>query len=369
MGYKKIQISKMERFNWLKLSQSKNVGAHTFDNLLSQYGSATKALEYLRSFKPELIAPDKDIEALVKGCAKNDVAIVLACDDEYPQNLREVKYTPPLIFVKGDLEICKNTKIISQVGARNASIPAKQFAMALANDLAEQGYVIASGMARGIDTASHKGALIKGKTVAIIAGGIDHIYPKENKDLYWQIIENGCVISEHPVGFTPQVQHFAKRNRLIAGIAKGLVVMEAKENSGSLITANFALDYGREVFAMPGSPMDSRNYGCNKLIQQGAHLVQNSSDITEALAYKQQSINLDYLNEKKLSEYALQEEVYNGDVKNIILQNLSYSPTHIDELIANINTHVKLVLQALVDLELEDKIIRNGDEVTLAFAN
>jgi DNA processing protein len=281
-------LNPQERLDWLRLIRSENVGPVTFHQLLQRHGSAAAALAAL----PELARrggrrnftvwsrdqAERELTALHKLGAR----LIAWGEPDYPPLLAPLDDAPPLITVLGRPELLAR-KSIAMVGARNASASGQRFAREMAYDLARAGFVVTSGLARGIDAAAHGGAVAQG-TVAVVGGGVDVVYPEENRGLYDEIVEDGAVVAESPVGTVPQARHFPRRNRLISGMSMGVVVIEAALKSGSLITARFAAEQGREVFAVPGSPLDPRCRGTNDLIRNGATLVEGADDVLSALA-------------------------------------------------------------------------------------
>jgi DNA processing protein len=276
----------LQQRDWLRLYRSENIGPASFFRLIERFGSAAGALDALPDLarragkkKIRLCPPsqaDSELEALDRLGGK----LLLAGDPLFPPALRVLEIAP-LLTLRGDCRLLARPAI-ALVGARDASIPGRKIAQTLAADLGRAGFCVVSGLARGIDSAAHRGGLATG-TLAVLAGGVDVVYPPENDALYRQIVEQGCVLSEMPPGFSPQAPHFPRRNRLIAGLAQGVVVVEAKIRSGSLITARLALDQGRELFAVPGSPLEARAAGPNSLIKQGAWLVESAEDVLAAL--------------------------------------------------------------------------------------
>ena len=259
--------------SWLRLLRSRRVGPATFYRLLSEHGSAQNALTAL---------PKMARSAGIKGyeiCPAE--ALVCFGTSDYPAALAQMKDPPPALWAVGNVNLLKHP-LVALVGARNASSLGTRMARALAHDLGAMGYVVVSGLARGVDTAAHEASLASG-TVAVLAGGVDVIYPAENTRLAGAIQDKGVMLSEQPMGLPPQARHFPKRNRIIAGLAQAVVVVEAAAKSGSLITARDALDLGREVLAVPGHPFDARASGCNLLIRDGAQLVRNAEDVIAAL--------------------------------------------------------------------------------------
>jgi DNA processing protein len=281
-------LSDRERTDWLRLIRSENVGPRTFHRLIERYGSATDALRAL----PRLAG--RGGQTAVRLCSEAAAArelaqlaslggrLIASIEPDYPERLRAIEDAPPVLSVLGDaLLLARPTVAI--VGSRNASLNGLKLARDLARGLGEAGLVVVSGLARGIDGAAHHGALATG-TVAVLAGGVDVVYPKEHEPLYRRIAgTGGAVVAEMPFGMGPQARHFPRRNRLISGLALGVVVVEASLHSGSLITARLALEQGREVFAVPGSPLDPRARGGNDLIRQGATLVEGVEHIVTGL--------------------------------------------------------------------------------------
>lgn len=282
------QASEFEKLQWLRLFRTDNVGPITFYRLLEYYGSAEKALEALPELakrggrKKPLVAPALDqIEREYEMLLQRGGQVIIASEQSYPSPLRALDDAPPVLSILGDVSILQKS-CIGMVGARNASINGRRYAEKLAGELGKNDHVVVSGLARGIDTAAHKGALNSG-TIAVVAGGIDVVYPEENKELYAQIIEKGVVVAESLLGQKPYAQSFPKRNRIVSGLSQAVVVVEATQRSGSLITARMAGEQGRDVMAVPGHPMDPRASGPNHLIREGATLVRGVEDILEGL--------------------------------------------------------------------------------------
>jgi DNA processing protein len=281
-------LSDRQRLNWLRLIRSENVGPATFRALVNQFGGAEAALDALpalsrRGGRPSIrVFTEAEAEAELEAAGHAGARLVAMGEKGYPPALSHVDAPPPVLYAKGRLELADGP-IIAMVGARNGSAVGQKLTRQLATELGLEGFIIASGLARGIDTAAHLAALERG-TIAVLAGGIDIVYPPENADLQRAIGKQGLLLSERSPGFAPRGKDFPRRNRLISGISLGVVVVEAAERSGSLITARFAGEQGREVFAVPGSPLDPRSAGTNNLLKQGACLVTGARDIVEALA-------------------------------------------------------------------------------------
>ena len=276
-----------ERFAWLRLLRSRRVGATTFHRLLAEHGSAQAALAVL----PEVaraagvegyeICPEAVIHKELNAGRAAGARLMTCADRDYPDALRQIADAPPILWTRGRVELL-HQPMISLGGARNASSLGTRMARAMARDLGQKGIVVVSGLARGVDTAAHLAALPSG-TVAVFAAGVDVIYPAENTRLADDIARDGLTLSEQPPGLMPQARHFPARNRIISGLARAVIVVEAAAKSGSIITARNALDQGREVLAVPGHPFDARAAGCNMLLRDGATLVRSAEDVIEAL--------------------------------------------------------------------------------------
>lgn len=285
---------------------------------------------------------------------------------DYPAPLLNIPDPPPALWALGDVALLKRPSI-ALVGARNASALGKRMATKLAAELGEMGYVVTSGLARGIDASAHEAALGTG-TIAVQAGGLDVIYPKENADLTLRIAENGLRLSEMPMGLAPQARHFPRRNRIISGLSQAIVVVEGAARSGSLITARNALDQGREVMAVPGSPLDARSAGCNILIRDGALLVRSADDIHEALSRPTQA-EQPAEPELPLAEPAAIEHQPKSTLPDHILSLLSPAPISEDEIIRNAGGSATEIMAILAELDLTGHIERQpGGLVALASA-
>lgn len=373
-----LQKHNSERFNLLRLARTSSVGPITFGKLLKNFGSATKVIEYsndhpeLKSlFKNNPLATPSKIEQEIALTERHGGKIVFVTEANYPKLLRFIPDPPPVITILGRFDLL-NQPAIAIVGARHASTAGKKIAELFSSELGKEGFVIVSGMARGIDKSAHQAALEHG-TIAVIAGGVDHIYPQENADLYHQIKEHGVIMSEQPWGIVPQAGFFPRRNRIISGLSLGVLVVEAGEKSGSLITAKCALDQGREVFAVPGSPLDSRSYGANNLIRQGAVLTQGIQDIIECLPeiIKNPKTTTD-VNKPQFTKHPHQKIDYSklADQRNIsqfILEKLSPIPILVDELANECQLSLADLRVMLIELEVAGKVQRHlGDKISLA---
>jgi DNA processing protein len=354
----------------LRLIRSDNVGPITFFHLVKFCGSAARALEMIPNMaarggsrKPIKVASKTDAEKELAALKKYGAHVLLYGAPDYPPLLLQLPDAPPVLFAFGHAHLLQKPSI-GIVGARNASSNGLGFARKMARDLGEAGYVVTSGLARGIDTAAHQASLASG-TIAVIAGGIDMIYPPENEKLYYDIAESGVIVSEMPLGAMPLARSFPARNRIIAGIAKGMVVVEASMKSGSLISANYAADYHRDVFAVPGSPLDPRCQGTNKLIKEGAILTESAADVIAHYRSHKGALNeqdsLPFMTSAStLSEQELEETHHS------LREKLSFSPSSVDALIEACDKPAALVLAALLELELAGKIDRHaGGAVSL----
>lgn len=370
-----VIFSEEEKLNWLQLIRTENVGPITFYNLLERFGSAKDALKALPALaknggrKNPLVAPDiSSVKREYENLQKLGGDIVCAGETAYPLALTATDDAPPVLSYLGDISLLR-TPCIAMVGARNASLNGQKFAQKLAKELGQSGQTIVSGLARGIDTAAHHGALETG-TIAVVAGGIDVVYPRENKELYDLITHRGLVLAESPLGMEPIARHFPKRNRIVSGLSTGVVVVEATYRSGSLITARMAGEQGRDVYAVPGYPMDPRAQGPNKLIQDGAILVQNAHDILNGinsfgggkamLDNARQSIPTVEIANDIPAEKSLE------DVRELILQNLSQMPVGVDELARGCHIAIPALQMALLEMELAGRLQRlPGNRVVL----
>jgi len=284
-----VCLTDAQRFDWLRLIRSENIGPRTFRALINQFGGAGAALDGL----PELmrrkgggrkirVATKEECEREIDAIERGGARLVALGEPDYPATLREIDSPPPLLVLRGDTSVFSRP-MVAIVGSRNASAAGLTFAERLARELAEAGHVVVSGLARGVDARSHRASLAAG-TIAVLAGGLDKVYPAEHAPLLEQIVDSGVVLSEMPMGWEPRGRDFPRRNRIVSGLALATVVVEAARRSGSLITARFASEQGREVFAVPGSPLDPRAEGANDLLRQGATICTRAADVIEAIA-------------------------------------------------------------------------------------
>ena len=331
---------------------------------MTRFGSAKAALEAVPDLArrgggpaPKLFAQDQ-AEREVRTDEKLGAKYLAIGQGLYPRLLSEIEDAPPLLIGKGDFALL-DRRTVAIVGARNASAAACRFARGLAHDVGVEGLVVASGLARGIDSAAHDGALESG-TIAVIAGGIDVFYPPENEARQRDIGERGLILAEMPPGTEPRARHFPYRNRIIAGISAGTVVVEAAPRSGSLITARLAAEAGREVMAVPGSPLDPRAQGCNQLIRDGATLIQTAADVAEAMQVPIVAV------QSPTSGFEYAAEVNGSDSVDSIEALLGPSPVPIDEVIRLSGASTGAVQMALLELDLAGRLDRHaGAKVSL----
>lgn len=361
-----------ERLDWLRLSRTENVGPVTFARLMDLYGTPTEALKNLPDLAkrggrktPLRPPPEGEIQKEYAALKQMGGQILTWADEAYPALLRNADDSPPVIACLGNTGLLLKS-CIAIVGARNASLNGKKFAGKLAADLGAKGQVVVSGLARGIDTAAHEGSLKTG-TIAVVAGGIDVVYPPENATLYERIKEQGLIIAESPLGAQPLAQHFPRRNRIVSGLSRGVVVVEATLRSGSLITARLAGEQGRELWAVPGHPLDPRAEGPNHLIREGAGLVRSADDILENLLHFDGGGLRDFCTVQSPIAMPLEkpEDLPEG-AEDILLSQLSFAPCSVDELIRTTAFSTAHVQTLLLELELAGRIKRlPGGRVSL----
>jgi len=354
-------LTPSQKIAWLRLIRSENVGPVTFRQLVSRTGSVEQALADLPNLASRVGVGGKvttiaQAEDEIAALERIDGRLV-ACDEPgYPPLLAHISAAPPLLSIVGG-ESLEFLRTVAIVGARNASAAGQRMTELLAGDLSAHGYVVVSGLARGIDAAAHKASL-SGGTVAVLAGGLDHIYPEENTPLARRIIESGgAVVSEMPMGWQPRAQDFPRRNRIVSGMSLGVVVVEAAKKSGSLITARLALEQNRDVFAVPGSPLDPRAEGGNHLIQEGARLVTSAEDIIEGLgsADPTRASLLEPDWEPAFDVAGIDAEPSSGDRARLI-EALSPTPIAVDHLIATTKLSVSSMQMLLLELDLAGRI-------------
>lgn len=351
----------------LRLIRSATIGPATYRQLLARFGSAEAALDAIPDLaargggRPPRLATEAEAQREADTVARLGARYLFLGEEDYPALLAEAEGAPPVLIVKGDVGLLAR-QAVAMVGARNASAAACRFARGLAQALGEAGLLVVSGLARGIDSAAHDGALDTG-TAGVIAGGIDVVYPPENEERQRAVAERGLLIAEMPPGTEPRARHFPWRNRIIAGLATGTVVIEAAPKSGSLITARLAADYGREVMAVPGSPLDPRAQGCNLLIREGATLIQTADDVLEAIlpgAIPKPSRPAPARDAQPAPEAGDSE-------RDALAALLGPTPVPVDELIRQSGLAPALVPTILLELELAGRLERHaGGKVSLA---
>lgn len=369
-------VSDEKTLDWLQLINTDGVGPITFYKLTEKFGSAAEALRNLGD-KYQKFPRQKAVEEF-ENARKKGIYLICRDDEYYPSNLKNIDDCPPLLYVLGNPEILKFPLSVSIVGARNASVAGRKTASKIAYDLTNSDIVVVSGMARGIDAAAHKGAMYAknqlGPTIAVLGTGVDTVYPAENRELYEQIARQGVLISELPLGTKAQVSNFPRRNRIVSAISCATLVVEATMHSGSLITAKTALEQGREIFAVPGSPLDDRSSGPNHLIKEGAYLTESAEDIINVLSgSKHQSVKT-YKNEL-LFDIVLDNKENNDDIpKNTkpmnqdrLLDFITPEGVYVDELIRLSGLDGAEVSLNLLEMEMSGKIVRQvGNKVALA---
>lgn len=367
---KGIALTDRQRIAWLRLIRSDNVGPATFRDLINHFGSAEAALDAL----PELsrrggstrairVATVAEAEREINTAHRFGARFIGIGEPDYPPALRQIDAAPPLIAAKGDLTVA-TLPAVGIVGSRNASISGAKFAAMMAREIGLSGYGIVSGLARGIDAAAHRASLDTG-TIAAMAGGLDQPYPPENIDLFDQICNGrGLAISEMPFGWEPRARDFPRRNRLIAGVALGVVVIEAAARSGSLITARLAGEFGRLVFAVPGSPLDPRCEGTNGLLKDGATVTTKAQDVLQALAPISE---LDLFSQREADEPDDDNSggrplapPPNDDERLIIIQALGPTPVEIDDIIRHTGLPASSVYLVLLELDIAGRLERHA---------
>ncbi len=361
-----MPVAEGDAFDKLRLIRSDNIGPVTYFQLIARFGSAASALRAIPDLaargggRAPRIADVRMIEEEMRTVAKLGARHLFIGEGLYPGLLAEIETAPPALIVRGDLRLL-DRPAVAIVGARNASAAACRFARGLAHDLAGEGCIVVSGLARGIDTAAHVGA-VDTATAGVIASGIDIAFPPENAELQERIAREGVLIAEQVPGREPLARHFPSRNRIIAGMAIGTVVIEAAPKSGSLITARLANEAGREVMAVPGSPLDPRAQGCNALIRDGATLVQNAGDVLEAIRPMS-----GWVEQPRDPWRGAPVDADAGDAeRRAVVDLLGHTPVAVDELVRQSGLHPAVVATVLLELELGGRLERHaGGRVSL----
>jgi DNA processing protein len=358
-------------FAWLRLARSRNVGPRTFAKLITRFGTAEAALRALPDIAagaglgPYEAAPPEAVEAELAAGARVGARLIRLGEADYPAALTEIADPPPVLWARGDLAQAQG-RCVAVVGARNASASGMRLAAMLARDLGAAGFTVVSGLARGIDRAAHEAALATG-TVAVVAGGVDVVYPPENAALMASIAERGLVLSEAPIGEQPTARSFPRRNRIVSGLSEGVVLVEAAARSGSLITARMALEQGREAMAVPGSPLDARAEGCNALIREGAALIRSAADVIEALGAPRSLPLAPRRAVASVGAPAPAPSPPPGAEAGHVLGLLGPTPIGFDALAAAAGLSAAALSAALLDLELDGRIERRpGDLIARA---
>lgn len=373
MGMPFSHLGAAEQIARVRLIRSENVGPVSFRHLLARYGSARRAIEAL----PDLvrrgggrtirIAPVEAAEAEIEATREGGGVLLFLGVPPYPARLAQIEDAPPVLAARGHV-VMADRPAVAVVGARNASLAGQTLTQKLARELAEAGVVVVSGLARGIDTAAHRGALAGGGdsgggTIGVVAGGLNVFYPPENERLQVMISEQGLLVSEQPWGAIPQQSHFPRRNRIISGLSLGLVVVEATARSGSLISARLAEEQGRPVMAVPGSPLEPRAHGPNRLIRDGAILVQSVEDVLEVL---EPQLRLDLAAPCTPFAPALVQHDADDAARRAVAELLSIQPTGVDDIIRQTGLPPAVVAIVLLELELAGRILRcSGNRVVL----
>jgi DNA processing protein len=351
----------------LRLIRTDSIGPITYRQLIARFGDAEAALRALpdlarRGGRALAITPVAEAEAELAALDAVGATIVFIGTPAYPALLAALESAPPVLSARGDLGLL-DRPAVAIVGARNASAAGSRFARQLATDLAAEDMVIVSGLARGIDAAAHQGAMAGG-TIAVVAGGVDVVYPPENAALMAEIAEKGLILAEQKPGVEPQARHFPRRNRIIAGLAAGTLVVEGAPKSGSLITARVAAEAGREVMAVPGSPLDPRAQGCNLLIREGATLVQSATDVIEALSAFAQGSGTGLGLRFRAAEGTPWAEPLALDAgepeRAAVSRLLSPTPVAIDEIVRLAGLPAAVVATVLLDMELMGQLVRHA---------
>jgi DNA processing protein len=352
-------LTDAQRVAWLRLIRTDNVGPATFRQLLNRFGTAEAALDALpgllqRTGKPARIASQAAAEDEIASLMRFGARLVASGEADYPELLGYIPASPPLVTMAGGVNLDWQ-RTVGIVGARNASSAGIKMTRMLATDLGERGYTVVSGLARGIDTAAHKATLITG-TIAVLAGGFDKIYPDENIPLAHDILDHGgALLTEMPLGWEPRARDFPRRNRLVSGLSLGIVVVEAAKRSGSLITARLALEQNRDVFAVPGSPLDPRAEGGNALIQQGARLITCAEDIIETLGSADPASGALFDRDWE-PDLTPDTPPPTEDDKSRLLSALTATPIEVDELVRQSGLTVSAMQMLLLELDLAGQI-------------
>jgi DNA processing protein len=357
------RLTDAQRIDWLRLIRSENIGPRTFRALINHYGGARAALDALPELarrggasQPARICTVQEAERELAASGTKGIAWVALGEPDYPPRLGVIDDAPPLLAVRGEVGVLAQP-MVALVGSRNASAAGVKFAERIALELGEAGFIVVSGLARGIDAGAHRASLTTG-TVAVLAGGHDHIYPAEHTPLLEQILVTGAAVTEMPLGWEPRGRDFPRRNRLISGLSLGVVVVEAARRSGSLITARMALEQGREVFAVPGSPLDPRAEGTNGLLKQGAALVTEAADVLAVLRpILGRAVEAVVEEPERAAPSPMEPD---GGERARIVALLGPTPVSIDDLVRLSQASPAIVRTVLLELEIAGRLERHG---------
>jgi DNA processing protein len=369
-AFRGVRLDDDQRIAWLRLIRSENVGPATFRSLVNHFGSAQAALDALPDLarrggaaRRPRIPTVAEAEREVSSVAAAGARLVAIGEPDYPRHLREIPAPPPLVTVRGGDTALFQRVAVAIVGSRNASVAGTRMADRIARGLGDAGCVVVSGLARGIDAAAHRASIETG-TVAVIAGGIGHVYPEEHGPLIEEIVgRGGAVLSEMPCGWIPRAQDFPRRNRIVSGMSLGVVVVEAAARSGTLHTARFALEQGREVFAVPGSPLDPRAEGTNRLIRDGAGLVTSAADVLEVLAAQMdRAVRSDLGAEDPAAGDGVVPDIDDA-ARAAVADAIGWVPTAIDDVILHSGLPARIVTVVLLELELAGRLERHGNQL------
>jgi DNA processing protein len=358
------QFSDAERLAWLRLARTEGIGPINFHKLVRRYGSATKAIAALPDLMTKAgakrglsVTPVEQAEREIAASTKAGATLICTSEPHYPPALAEIDSAPPILCMSGNFELVTRQSV-GIVGARTASANGRKMARILAHGLAEAGYLVTSGLARGIDTAAHEAATPT-RTAAAIAGGVDHFYPPENADLQRAISKDGLLVTEMPIGSAPRAEHFPRRNRIISGMSRATIIVEAALRSGSLITARYANEQGREVFAVPGSPLDPRCEGTNKLIREGANILTSVNDVLDFLRAEKSPIQGQML-ERETEPLLPPDQDADEATRREVIGLLSANAVDIDDLIRESQCQAEAVMAVLLELEVAGRVTRSA---------
>ena len=360
----------------IQLLNTDGVGPVSFYRYLEKYGSSAEALKAISS-KKEIFPKNLAVEE-IKTAEKENIHLISFRDKEYPLNLKQLNDAPPILYAKGEISLLQHPVSLAVVGSRNASVSGRKIASRISYDLTNADVLIISGMARGIDSAAHKGALYAknqcGPTIAVLGTGVDVCYPEENQELYEQIASQGLLISEFALSTKANISNFPRRNRIVSALSCGVLVVEASLNSGSLITARLGLEQGKDIFAVPDSPIENKSAGCNKLIKEGALLVESAEDILQTLALTQNQTlkTLEKTTEKvkpldfeKKEVNIVAKQKSSPEIKTV-LKTIGTAGLEQDELIRCLNVETKDALALITELELDGLVNKqNGSFLSL----